>query len=329
MPRKLQRARLAIFVLGLVTVIFTHSMVSFGEDEDQDSLPLMTVSANRFGSAFELITLDVCGENPELVLPFRVAAENPCWSPDSRAIAYRCHKSGEDRLYVYDFDRGEELNFTNTLTRECEPTWSPDGKKMIFTSYRTRNCELFLANADGSNAINLTNNSAFDSDPAWSPDGKKIAFGSNRSRAWRLYVMDSDGSNVRDLLGHDLDGWQGPNWSPDGTQIVYVGPHNGSLQIFVVSAEGKGEQPITDSPGGNAWPAFSPDGRYIAYIHYDGRPEDTDERGTLMVFDVETLKHTPVAPDGMLCVSRVSWQPSPRKEAPPIDPFCSSKGKGD
>jgi hypothetical protein len=98
MPRELQRARLAIFVLGLVTVIFTHSTVSFGEDEDQDSLPLMTVSANRFGSAFELITLDVRGENPALVLPFRVAAENPCWSPDSRAIAYRCHKSGEEAV---------------------------------------------------------------------------------------------------------------------------------------------------------------------------------------------------------------------------------------
>ncbi|HEV3343786.1 MAG TPA: hypothetical protein VG125_25660 [Pirellulales bacterium] len=298
--------RSAMLVVGLVAAIST---VSLGEDEDQESSPLLTVSANRFGQTFELVTLDVRGENAELVLPFRAAAENACWSPDCRKIAYRSHKSGEHQLYVYDFGRGEEFNFTKTATGEFEPTWSPDGKQMIFTSKRTGNHELFVANADGSNPVNVTNDAAFDSDPTWSPDGKKIAFGSSRGGVWRLYVMDADGSNVHDLLGHALDGWQGPNWSPDGTQIVYVGPHNGSLQIFVVSADGKGEQPITDSPGGNAWPAFSPDGRYIAYLHYDSRPENSGEQGILMVYDVETLTHTAVAPEKMRCLSRLSWKP--------------------
>jgi tol-pal system beta propeller repeat protein TolB len=278
-------------------------------DDDAETEPLLLVSANRFGSTFELLTLDVHGENAELALPIRCAAENPCWSPDCSKIAYRSHKSGQFQLYLYDFDRGEEINLTKTASAEFEPTWSPDGKKMVFTSKRTGNHDLFLMDADGSNPVNLTNNPGFDSDPTWSPDGKKIAFGSSRGGFWRLYVMDTDGSNVRDVLGHTLDGWTGPNWSPDGTQIVYVGPNNGSLQIFVVSAEGKGEQAVTDTPGGNAWPAFSPDGRYIAYIHYDTRPENAGEQGTLMVYDVETLKHTPVAPDGMRCLSRLSWKP--------------------
>jgi Tol biopolymer transport system component len=133
--------------------------------------------------------------------------------------------------------------------------------------------------------------------------------------------MDADGSNVRDVLGHALGGWTGPNWSPDGSQIVYVGPNNGSLQIFVVSADGTGAQPITDSraPAANTWPAYSPDGRYIAYAHYD-TPQH-DEKGTIMVYDVETLEHRPVAPGGMRTYSRVSWKPRPRDNAPPVDPF--------
>ncbi|HEV3007300.1 MAG TPA: hypothetical protein VGX78_22710, partial [Pirellulales bacterium] len=72
---------------------------------------------------------------------------------------------------------------------------------------------------------------------------------------------------------------------------------------------GKGAEAITDSSGANAWPAFSPDGRYIAYIHYDARPEKTGEQGTLMVFDVEALTNTRVAPAGMRCHSRLSWKP--------------------
>lgn len=278
-------------------------------DDEGESLPRLAVSSNRFGSAFELVTIDIHGEHAELVLPFRCEAENPCWSSDLRKIAYRSKKSGQLQLYVYDFDRGEETNLTKTTSGEHEPTWSPDGKKLVFTSQRTGNHELFVIAADGVNPVNLTNNPGFDSDPAWSPDGKKIAFGSNRGGAWRLYIMDVDGSNVRDVLGHALGGWTGPNWSPDGAQIVYVGPSNGSLQIFVVSANGTGAQPITDTPGPNTWPVFSPDGRYIAYIHHD--THQNDEKGTLMVYDVETLEHTPVAPGGMRTYSRVSWKPSP------------------
>jgi tol-pal system beta propeller repeat protein TolB len=305
-------------VLAFVMATATWPVVVLG-DEEAESVPLLAVSANRFGSTFELVTIDIHGENAELVLPIRSAAENPCWSPDLRKIAYRSNKSGQLQLYVYDFDRGEETNVTNTASGEHEPTWSPDGKKMLFTSQRTGNHELFVMTADGSNPVNLTNNPGFDSDPAWSPDGKKIAFGSDRGGSWRLYVMDADGSNLRDVLGQTLYGWTGPNWSPDGSQIVYVARNNGSLQIFVVSADGSGAQPITNTTGPNTWPAFSPDGRYIAYIHHDS-PRN-DEKGTLMVYDVETLEHTPVAPEGVRAYSRVSWKPGPREKAPPVDPF--------
>lgn len=285
------------------------AMVARADDgEDAESEPLLAVAANRFGAEFELITIDVHGKNAKLSLPFRAPASNPCWSADGRKVAYRSNKSGRHQLYVYDFDRGEETRLTNTTSEEHVPTWSPDGKKLLSTSLRTGDHEIFVMNADGSNPLNLTNHPGFDSDPAWSPDGRKIAFGAFRNEGWRLYVMDADGSNVRDVLGQNLDGWTGPSWSPDGTQIVYVGPNKGSLQIFVVSADGTGAEPITESAGGNAWPAFSPDGRYIAYLHYDARPENSGEQGTLMVYDVETLAHTPVAPKGMRCLSRISWK---------------------
>jgi TolB protein len=319
--------RFTALVVGLIVAVPAHPAALLGDDEVENA-PLLTVAANRFGSSFELVTIDIHGENAKLVLPSPHGGNSPCWSPDVRKIAYR--NSSPSQLYLYDFDSGEETNLTKTVLAEHEPTWSPDGKKLLFTSQRTGDPELFLMDADGSNPIKLTNNPGWDCNPAWSPDGKKIVFGSNPARgAQRLYVMDADGSNVRDLLGHAIDGWAGPSWSPDGSQIVYVGPHNGSLQIFVVSADGKGEQPLTDSPGGNAWPAYSPDGRYIAYLHCDGRPEKSAEQGTLMVYDVETLAHTAVAPEGMRAQCRISWKPSPRKDTPPVGPFPSTQRSGD
>jgi tol-pal system beta propeller repeat protein TolB len=304
------RRTLVVSICHVVAVaLFGACPLAVLGDEAQESLPRLTVSSNRFGAAFELVTLDIQGENVELTLPFRCDACDPSWSPDGRKLVYRSGKSGQLQDYAYDFDRGEEINLTKTATREHQPLWSPDGKQIVFTSERSGNHDIFLMNADGSSPVNLTNNAAFDSDPSWSPDGKQIAFGSNRGRSWRLYVMDADGSNVRDVLGHSLDGWTSPSWSPDGEQIVYTGPGVGGLQVFVVNADGNGEQVITDGAGANTFPVYSPDGRYIAYLHYDTRPENAAQGGTLTLYDLESLTHTPLAPEGMHCgVSKVAWK---------------------
>jgi Tol biopolymer transport system component len=281
-------------------------------DEPAESLPLLTVSANRFGPVFELVTLDISGRNAKLELPDRGEATDPFWSPDGRKLAFRSGRFGPLQACLFDVDRGEVVNLTKTAGNEHQPVWSPDGKRILFTSQRTRNTEIFVMNGDGSNPVNLTNHPGWDSDPSWSPDGELIAFGSSRLGGARLYVMNADGSNVRDLLGRSLAGLVGPSWSADGKQLLYTGPDgNGSLQIFVVNADGKAAEPLTDGPGFNGYAVFSPDGRYVAYVHFDRPIEQAKEGGTLMLYDLETLTHTPINPDGMRCCasSKIVWKP--------------------
>jgi TolB protein len=212
-------------------------------------------------------------------------------------------------------DRGEIINLTKTGVNEHQPVWSPDGERILCTSQRTGNTEIFVMNADGSNPVNLTNRPDWDSDPAWSPDGNLIAFSSRRTGVERVHVMHADGSNVRDLLGRDMVSWVAPSWSADGKQILYCGPDGtGSVQIFVVNADGQAAEALTDGPGFNGFPVASPDGLYVAYVHFDRPILHADEGGKLMLYDLETLTHTPITPEGMRCgKSKIVWKPQ-RKE---------------
>jgi Tol biopolymer transport system component len=80
----------------------------------------------------------------------------------------------------------------------------------------------------------------------------------------------------------------------------------------VVNADGKGEQALTESPGFNALAAYSPDQRYIAYVHFDRPIAEAVEGGTLMLYDLEALTHTPIAPQGLRCGRlKLVWKPQP------------------
>src|SRR5260370_22025357 len=78
------------------------------DDEPPDALPLLTVSANRFGPVFELVTLDIAGANAKLELPHRGEATDPFWSPHGRKLVYRSRKFRPLQLCQFDVDRREE-----------------------------------------------------------------------------------------------------------------------------------------------------------------------------------------------------------------------------
>ena len=188
-------------------------------------------------------------------------------------------------------------------------SWSPDGRRIAFVTIGCdRWCngavELNLMNADGGGQRNLSREWGLGGGrwgpgglPVWSPDWRRIAFVQQRgaSRGYPvygrhsdIYVINADGSGRRRLTRspqNDSD----PVWSPDGQKIAFVRVDRGLADIYVVNADGSGLRRLahaiafTPMPGGSGggWranPAWSPDGRRIAFV--------SNRRGNFDIFVV-------------------------------------------
>ncbi|MBC7265340.1 MAG: PD40 domain-containing protein [Chloroflexi bacterium] len=129
--------------------------------------------------------------------------------------------------------------------------------------------------------IRLTTDPAPDRAPAWSPGGWRLAFQSHREGNWDLYVMDLHDGQVRRVTENlAYDG--APTWSPDGASIAFESYRDGNLEIYCVRLgdpvsrlhDGGRVVRLTDERADDYSPAWSPDGRHIAFVSWrDGNKE--------------------------------------------------------
>src|SRR5690606_37591549 len=86
-----------------------------------------------------------------------------------------------------------------------------------------------------------------------------------------IYTIHADGSGLSNLSQHPANDWD-PVWSPDGTRIAFTSARTGSAEIYTMRVCAAGEvactpdvQQLTFHPATDRTPAWSSDGRYIAY----------------------------------------------------------------
>jgi Tol biopolymer transport system component len=180
--------------------------------------------------------------------------------------------------------------------RNDMPVWSPDGNSIAFFSDRGGNPDIFVMNSDGSQVEQLTRDafaslyftkSSEDRSPSWSPDGSQIAFDSGRNNLklnyidHDIYVMAADGSHVKRLTDDGADEG-GPRWSPKGDLIAYAKMdyfsdqgliENPAWDIFVMNVDGTQQIQLTDDPGNELEPSWSPDGEKIVFISDSNGPD--------------------------------------------------------
>lgn len=291
-------------VLGTV-LLLSGCLLFIDNWADAAKSQWISFASNRTGN-FDIYVVDTNGENLRNLTNHPARDLEPTWSPDGRFLAYVSNRDGDFKIYVMDTRTEELRRLTNHHKKEWAPAWSPDGKWIAFVSSGDEiippvkfkiTSHIYRIDANGANLVQLTDQGK-NLAPAWSPDSKQIAFVSYHRGNERigLYIMDANGRKLRRVDDQTVQAVNGIfqsecAWSPDGKQIAFsiVVPRDDRMHLCAIDTDGKnfhqltqggpivkpvivkpviaGQPPPTFPFPEIRQPAWSPDGKWIAYVY--------------------------------------------------------------
>ena len=244
---------------------------------------------------------------------------SPAWSPDGKTLAFISARDGNSQIYLLTMEGGEAKKLTQLSTGADLFHWSPDGKTIAFTSSVYPDCKDDACNEKRDQDKEKSKVKARIYDHLlyrhwdhWS-EGKRS----------HLFVVPTDASATpRDLTpGADYDvppeergGASDFNFSPDSQELCFtavtdeVEAISTNADLFLVPVTGGAPKRITLQPGFDGNPAYSPDGRYIAYRAQLTAGYEAD-RWRVMLYDRQSGKIENLSESFDRNASELAWSP--------------------
>ncbi len=241
---------------------------------------------------------------------------HPRWAPDSKRLAFISGRDGTPQVYIISIEGGEATKLTHVSGGVANVLWSPDGKWIAFTSDVYPDCR--------DDACNRARDEQREKSKV-----KARIYDSLLYRHWdtwedgkysHLFVVPAEGGTPRDLTpgaGYDVPPFSlgGPEpiaISPDGKELCYVANTDQDLalstngDLFIVSVETGDTKRITTNRGYDGGPAYSPDGKWIAYRAQFQYGYESD-RWRLMLYSRTDGRHVNLTEDFDRSVEGPVW----------------------
>ena len=225
-------------------------------------------------------------------------------SPDGARIAFVLTRASDEtdeytsNVWIAPAAGGEPRRFTTGARRDYGPRWSPDGTRLAFFSDRESpgKFQLYVLPSNGGEAVKITDlqNGVAGGGPVWSPDGRRLAFVAQVG-GWQEPKDETERGKSRPARVITT-----AMYKFDGEGFTLDRP----AQVFVVAADGGESRQLTHGDVSAAWPAWSPDGRFVAFAS-DRRP-NWDEDWS---FDVFVVPADGGDPRRVTDTTGPTWQP--------------------
>lgn len=229
-------------------------------------------------------------EDPEALAKQKAELEARAAGQQKR---YAWDYDAQYELYEHDLRTGVDRRLTDALGYDAEGSWSPDGTRICFASNRhaysaalseperkkleqdpSLFVDLYMMDADGTNVRRLTDAPGYDGGPFFSSDGRKICWRrfSEDGTTAEIFVMNADGSDPRQITRLGAMSWA-PFFHPSGEYLIFTTNLHAfdNFELYLIDAEGaRPPVRVTCTPGFDGLPAFSPDGRKLAWTSNRG-----------------------------------------------------------
>jgi hypothetical protein len=231
-------------------------------------------------------------------------------SPDGKHVTFRVStaKNPASDIYIANIDGTQAKRVTHSGRHDTQPAWSPDGKRIAFISIPAETAGDYLLQtirSDGKNLRTVVRSAVEMQFPTWAPEPatpahlESLAYQSRNGLHRQIALVSDDRwPNVATKwLTVTVSGTE-PAWGPRQNTLAFVTSEDA---IAVTDPGGFWTRPIVRN--GGHFPAWSPDGRRIAYIREAG--------GDAQVFvtDLTTGRAVNISQLAGLEASHPTWTP--------------------